>query len=97
MLTWNQSRILGDTRGAIDVTSVRIPGAPSEISSIFRLRSIVSACEAVIELKLADGRSARDLHDTIYDQLVRKYMAGENSKSGRLLITLAKDRNWEHH
>jgi len=61
-----------------------------------RLRSAVSHHEAVIELKLADGRSARDLRDTIYQQLVRKYMAAENSRSGCLLITLAKDRWWEH-
>jgi len=61
-----------------------------------RLRSVVSDHEAVIELKLADGRSARDLRDTIYDQLVKKYMAAENSRSGCLLITLAKDRCWEH-
>lgn len=61
-----------------------------------RLRSVVSDHEAVIELKLADGRSARDLRDTIYKQLVKKYMAAENSRSGCLLITLAKDRCWEH-
>lgn len=61
-----------------------------------RLRSVVSAHEAVIELKLADGRSACDLRDTIYDQLVKKYMAAENSRSGCLLITLAKDRTWNH-
>ncbi len=61
-----------------------------------RLRSVVSDHEAVIELKLADGRSARDLRDTVYYQLVKKYMAAENSRSGCLLITLAKDRCWAH-
>ena len=62
-----------------------------------RLRSIVSGHEAVIELKLADCRSARDLLNTIDDQLVTKYMAAENSRSGCLLITLAReDRMWEH-
>ena len=61
-----------------------------------RLRSVVSDHEAVIELKIADDRSARDLRDTIYDQLVTKYMAAENSKSGCLLVTLAKDRKWDH-
>lgn len=61
-----------------------------------RLRSVVADCEAVIELKLGDGRSARDLRDTIYNQLVKKYMAAENSRSGCLLFTLAKDRKWEH-
>ena len=61
-----------------------------------RLRSVVSEHEAVIELKLADRRSAHDLRDTIYAQLVTKYMAAENRKSGCLLVTLAKDRKWEH-
>ena len=61
-----------------------------------RLRSVVSDHEAVIELKRADDRSARDLGDTIYEQLVTKYMAAENSRSGCLLVTLAKDRKWEH-
>lgn len=61
-----------------------------------RLRSVVSDYEAVIELKLADRRSARDLRDTIYNQLVRKYMAAEHSRSGCLLVTLATDRKWKH-
>lgn len=61
-----------------------------------RLRSVISEYEAVIELKLADDRTPRDLRDTIQDQLVTKYMAAENCKSGCLLLTLAKDRKWRH-
>ena len=61
-----------------------------------RLRSVVLDHEAVIEIKLADGRSGRNLRDTIKDQLVTKYMTGSNSRSGCLLITLAKDRKWDH-
>lgn len=61
-----------------------------------RLRSVTSNHEAVIELKLADNRSAQDLVQTIYDQLVLKYMASENSRSGCLLITIAINRMWEH-
>lgn len=61
-----------------------------------RLRSILSKHEAVIELKLGDGRSATDLRDTVEKQLVRKYMAAEYSKAGALLVTLAKDRKWKH-
>jgi hypothetical protein len=61
-----------------------------------RLRSISSDREAVIELKVGDGRTAKDLRDTIYNQLVKKYMAAGNSRSGCLLITLAKNRKWEH-
>ena len=63
-----------------------------------RLRSIPSEHEAVIELKLGDSRSrsARELRDTIHNQLVNKYLAAENRRSGCLLVTLAKDRKWEH-
>ena len=61
-----------------------------------RLRSVVSAHEAVIELKIADHRSASDLRDTINEQLVKKYMAPETRRAGCLLITLAKDRTWKH-
>lgn len=61
-----------------------------------RLRSTGSPFEATIELKLADGRTARDLRDTLKNQLVTKYMAAETSRSGCLLVTIAKDRKWEH-
>ena len=61
-----------------------------------RLRSVVSEHEAIIELKLANSRSARDLRDTIHDQLVTKYMAAETSRSGCLLVTLARDQKWKH-
>ncbi len=61
-----------------------------------RLRSVLSKHEAVIELKLGDRRTATDLRDTIENQLVRKYMAAEYSKAGALLVTLAKDRQWQH-
>ncbi|MFT5906454.1 MAG: hypothetical protein ACI9E1_002064, partial [Cryomorphaceae bacterium] len=61
-----------------------------------RLRSTASSHEAVIELKLADKRSAKDLLETIEDQLVTKYMASETSRSGCLLITVAKQREWDN-
>jgi hypothetical protein len=61
-----------------------------------RLRSTVSEHEAIIELKLADDRSANDLLGALEEQLVTKYMASENSRSGCLLITLSKDRTWDH-
>ena len=62
-----------------------------------RLRSVVSDHEAVIELKRANGNwSARVLRDSIFKQLVKKYMGAENTKSGCLLLTLAKDRKWKH-
>jgi len=61
-----------------------------------RLRSTISGHEAIIELKLADGRSARDLLGTFDEQLVKKYMAPETSRSGCLLITLSRYRKWDH-
>ena len=61
-----------------------------------RLRSVTSRIEAAIELKLADRRTAKDLRDTIENQLVKKYMAAEHNQAGALLVTLAKDRKWEH-
>jgi hypothetical protein len=61
-----------------------------------RLRSTASAHEAVIELKLGDARSGKDLFDTIEQQLVLKYMAPETRGSGALLITLSRERNWQH-
>lgn len=61
-----------------------------------RLRSIESDYEAVIELKLADNRSVNDLRNTISDQLVGKYLTKETSRSGCLLVTLARNRTWVH-
>jgi len=61
-----------------------------------RLRAATSDQQAVIELKLGDGRPGRDLRDTIKEQLVTKYMAPDVCRSGCLLVTVAKDRNWEH-
>lgn len=61
-----------------------------------RLLSTMSPYEAVIELKLADGRSAKDLRDTLEAQLVTKYMAPETRRSGCLMFTLSKNRYWKH-
>ncbi len=61
-----------------------------------RLRSASSTHEAVIELKLGDGRTAKDLRDTIENQLVKKYMAAEHCRAGALMVTLSKDRKWDH-
>lgn len=67
-----------------------------ENKSDIRLRSKASQYEAVIELKLANNPSARNLYDTISNQLVKKYMAADNCRAGTLLVTIAKTRNWEH-
>ena len=61
-----------------------------------RLQSKVSNCEAVIELKIGDDRSATDLRNTISEQLVRKYMGPVGRQSGALLLTISKTRQWQH-
>ena len=61
-----------------------------------RLRSVLSDHQAVIELKRADQRSAHDLRNAIYEQLVKRYMWAENTKSGCLLLTLSENRKWKH-
>ena len=61
-----------------------------------RLRSVVGGYEAVIELKLGNERTAKDLRDTIEKQLVTKYLAAEKSRAGALLVAISKNRQWEH-
>lgn len=52
--------------------------------------------EAVIELKLGERWSGRELRDTLNDQLVTQYMAPENRRAGCLVVTVAGDRSWQH-
>ena len=61
-----------------------------------RLCSAISSYEAVIELKLGKNYSAKKLRDTIEKQLVKKYMTSPHRRAGALLVTLAKDRKWQH-
>jgi hypothetical protein len=61
-----------------------------------RFRSMGSNVQGVIELKLGDERSGTDLFNTIHDQLLTKYMAADECRAGCLLVTIAKDREWEH-
>ena len=61
-----------------------------------RLRTASTNQQAVIELKLGDERSGRDLRDTIKQQLVKKYMAPEVCRAGCLLVTVNHSRMWKH-
>ncbi len=61
-----------------------------------RLRSTVSTQQGTIELKLADDRSGRDLFDTLREQLLKKYMAADACRAGCLLVTIAREREWEN-
>lgn len=62
-----------------------------------RLRSVRGNQQAAIELKLANnGWSMRDLLNAVERQLVGQYLQHDECKAGCLLITIAKDRTWEH-
>jgi hypothetical protein len=62
-----------------------------------RMRSAASSQQATIELKVGDkDRSGAELKATLKDQLVTKYMAAEDCRSGCLVITLASDKTWRH-
>jgi hypothetical protein len=61
-----------------------------------RLRSISSKQIGTIELKLGDERSGTDLFNTIKDQLLTKYMAADECRAGCLLVTIARERKWDH-
>ncbi|MER8964648.1 hypothetical protein NKI25_02840 [Mesorhizobium sp. M0808] len=62
-----------------------------------RMRAAVSAQQATIELKIGEKpRSAAELRATIKDQLLTKYMAAEDCRSGCLMVTIASDKTWAH-
>lgn len=62
-----------------------------------RMRAATSTQQATIELKIGEkDRSAAELRKTLKDQLLVKYMAAENSRSGCLVITIASDKTWRH-
>lgn len=62
-----------------------------------RMRATASAQQATIELKIGEkDRSAAELRRTLKDQLLVKYMAAEDCRSGCLVITIASDKTWRH-
>ncbi|MGY4167543.1 hypothetical protein [Bradyrhizobium sp. USDA 4529] len=61
-----------------------------------RFRSTGSRQQGTIELKLADERAGRDLFDTHRNQLLTKYMAANHCRAGCLLVTIARERRWDH-
>lgn len=62
-----------------------------------RLRVPASGQQAVIELKMGEKWSGRELRDAIKDQLVTRYMAAETCRSGCLLVTVVDaERTWKH-
>lgn len=82
-------------RGAYTVDQEAVTADEKETD--IRFRSTRGEQEAIIELKIGDkGRSATELKNTLMEQVVTKYMAADNCKSGCLLITLAKSHTWNH-
>jgi hypothetical protein len=62
-----------------------------------RMRATASPQQATIELKVGDkSRTGADLRATIKDQLLSKYMAAEDCRSGCLMVTIAADKTWTH-
>lgn len=85
-------RDAGNQNYTIDQESVTADEKETDI----RFRSTGSKQQGTIELKLADGRSGTDLFNTIRHQLLTKYMAADECRAGCLLVTIAKDREWDH-
>ncbi|VWB54162.1 hypothetical protein BLA15945_02531 [Burkholderia lata] len=77
----------------VDQEAVTVDGKETDI----RLRS-VSGHQATIELKIGEKpRSAKELRDTVEDQLVTKYMAHKLARTGCLLVTVADPKKrWQH-
>ncbi len=77
----------------VDQEAVTADGKETDI----RLRA-VSGYQATIELKIGEkGRSARELCDTIDDQLVRKYMAHRDARTGCLMVSVSDaSKRWQH-
>lgn len=77
----------------VDQEAVTVDGKETDI----RLRA-VSGYQATIELKVGEkGRSARELCEAIPEQLVTKYMAHREARTGCLIVTVADPaRRWQH-
>ncbi|MEJ8850739.1 hypothetical protein [Variovorax rhizosphaerae] len=77
----------------VDQEAVTVDGKETDI----RFRAL-SRYQASIELKVGEKpRSGRQLRDTIETQLVWKYMAARNARTGCLLVTVANpDKRWDH-
>lgn len=77
----------------VDQEAVTADGKETDI----RLRA-VSGYQATIELKVGEKeRSARELCDTIDEQLVKKYMAHRDARTGCLLVSVSNPgRYWRH-
>jgi hypothetical protein len=81
-------------RGAYIVDQESVSAEEKEMD--IRLVSTASPETGVIELKVGNERSGTDLRDTIQHQLVGKYLRPDRRKAGCLLVTVGRDRSWDH-
>lgn len=90
----HELRVASREAYTVDQEAVTADGKETDI----RLRAVFSGYQATIELKIGEkGRSARELCDTIDDQLVKKYMAHREARIGCLLVSVADPgRSWQH-
>ena len=89
------ARVLSDAaKSAYTVDQEAVTGDEKETD--IRLRSTTSAHEAVIEIKLGDHHTPKELSDAIANQLVKKYMAIGKRRSGALLVIVAEKQRWPH-
>ena len=62
-----------------------------------RLRATGSKQQGTIELKIGEKkRSAAELRAALKDQLLTKYMAADECRSGCLVVSIASDKQWRH-
>jgi hypothetical protein len=85
--------ILSKGAYTVDQEGVTVDGKETDI----RFRAL-SRYQASIELKIGEKpRSGKELRDTIETQLVKKYMAARNARTGCLLVTVANpNKRWKH-
>jgi hypothetical protein len=90
------ARVLRDSSNhayTIDQEAVTADDKETDI----RFRSSGSSQQAVIELKIGEkDRSATELRTALKEQLVAKYMAADEVRSGCFLVTVNGDRAWQH-
>jgi hypothetical protein len=83
------------SKGAYTVDQESVTADSKETDIKFRA---LSGYQATIELKIGEKlRSGKELRDTIEDQLVNKYMAASNARTGCLVVTIADPKKrWQH-
>lgn len=83
------------SKGAYTVDQEAVTADGKETDIKFRA---LSGYQATIELKIGEKpRSGKTLRDTIENQLVNKYMAASNARTGCLMVTVADaKKRWQH-